>query len=364
MTSISPSFSRYLDLLRGFAALAVALSHLKLFGVASSDFVYWLPADGHDAVVLFFILSGFVIAASAQAKESLGLRNYLLNRAARIYSVCAPVLLIAAAFCALGWIAFPETYQLKKWWLYIPFHFSFLSQSWSLREIPFGLNPWWSLPFEVWYYILFGCAFFLRSWWRLFICALILAIMGPKLWVMLPIWLAGVWLYRSNVAAKFKRGSAWVLFCVSPICYLLFMASPAQLWVRDIFLVPFGGWEKHILGYASYFGRDYVTTFIFVLHLLGAQRLSFQLPHWFAKAAGALASVSFTLYLLHPILFRTLSTSFMAPSSNPWIVYSVAVLAVLLAFLLAPLTEYRRGQWRVMFEAISSGLSFRQTRAT
>jgi peptidoglycan/LPS O-acetylase OafA/YrhL len=346
---ISPAYSRYLDLLRGLAALIVALSHLKLFGIATNDFGGWLPDDGHDAVVLFFILSGFVIAASTDKKSTQGLRNYLLDRAVRIYSVALPVLVIAAAFGVMGWIEFPHLYQLKKLWLYIPFHLSFLSQSWQLKEIPFGLNPWWSLPFEVWFYILFGCAFFLKGWMRVVVCLIIFMIMGPKLWVMLPIWLAGVWLYRSDIANRISQSGALLFFVTGPLCYLLFMETPMQNWVRDIFLIPFGGWDAHRLGYASYFGRDYVTTIFFIVHLIGVQRLAFEMPNLLGKMATALASVSFTLYLLHPLLYRTLSTSFMPPSANPIIVYGVAALAVVLAFVVAPLTEGQRHNWRRLF---------------
>jgi peptidoglycan/LPS O-acetylase OafA/YrhL len=346
VSNISSAYSRYLDLLRGLAALIVALSHLKLFGVAASDFGGWLPDDGHDAVVLFFILSGFVIASSTDKKSNQGLRNYLLDRAARIYSVALPILLLAALLCAIGWIEFTQQYQLKKLWLYIPFHLSFLSQSWNLREIPFGLNPWWSLPFEVWYYILFGCAYFLKSWQRVGVCLLILVIMGPKLWVMLPIWLLGVWLYRSNIAARISVSSALIFLIAGPVCYLLFMETQMQNIVRDIFLIPFGGWNAHRLGYASYFGRDYVTAICFAVHLIGAQKLAFNMPQWFAKAATAMASVSFTLYLLHPIIYRTLSTHVMSPAHNPMVVYSIAALSVALAFIIAPATEGQRHNWR------------------
>jgi peptidoglycan/LPS O-acetylase OafA/YrhL len=354
VTPIAPAYSRYLDLLRALAALVVVLSHLKLFGVADTNFAYWLPEDGHDAVVLFFILSGFVIAASTERKKAHGLTAYLLDRGARIYSVALPILLLALLFSALGFIKETPDYQLAKWWLYVPFHLSFLSQSWIFKDIPFALNPWWSLPFEVWYYILFGCAVFLRGARRWLVCAVILAIMGPKLWVMLPLWLCGVWLYHSDFAARISRPAAWFFLFAGPICYSLFVETPAQVWVRDVFLIPFGGWEKHSLGYASYFGRDYATAVFFALHLIGAQRLAFALPHWLSQAAKALAGVSFTLYLLHPIVFRSLAPMSPLPSQNPLIVYGIAALAVLAAFCVAPITEYQRDHWRRLLVCIIS----------
>jgi peptidoglycan/LPS O-acetylase OafA/YrhL len=349
VTTLSPAYSRYLDVLRALAAVIVALSHLKLFGIADQNFALWLPADGHDAVVLFFILSGFVIAASTAKKPDQGLAAYLLDRAARIYSVAVPILLVAAAFAVFGLIKAVAPYQLERWWLYVPFHLTFLSQSWQFREIPFGLNPWWSLPFEVWYYILFGGAIFLRGAQRWLVCTIIFTIMGPKLWVMLPIWLCGVWLYHSDYAARISRVTAWVFLFAGPICYVLFMETPAQIFIRDIFLRPFGGWNAHVLGYASYFGRDYATTIFLSVHLIGAQCLALQLPAWLSRAAKALANVSFTLYLLHPIVYRSLSGAGFEPSLSPLMVYGVAMLAVLAAFLIAPLTEGQRPRWRRLF---------------
>jgi peptidoglycan/LPS O-acetylase OafA/YrhL len=299
--------------------------------------------------VLFFILSGFLIAASTDKKANQGLLNYLLDRAARIFSVAFPVLIIACVFCALSWMNFDKPYQLEKWWLYIPFQLAFLSQSWVYNEIPFGVNPWWSLPYEVWYYILFGGLFFLRGAQRWIFCAICLAIMGPKLWVMMPIWFAGVWLYRSNASAHISRFSAWCLLIAGPFAYLIFMESYAQNWVRDMAMLPFGGWDEHKLGYASYFGRDYVTAFFFCCHLVGAQRLMPLMPPWLLSPVRALAGISFTLYLAHPILFKTLSANFMSASDDPRIVYGAVLLSVVCAFLLAPLLEHRRAEWRRLF---------------
>jgi peptidoglycan/LPS O-acetylase OafA/YrhL len=50
-----------------------------------SDFIHYLPfAVGHKVVVVFFVLSGYVITYVACERER-GLRDFVLARVARIY---------------------------------------------------------------------------------------------------------------------------------------------------------------------------------------------------------------------------------------------------------------------------------------
>src|SRR5437763_6011674 len=74
-------------------------------------------------------------------------------------------------------------------------------------------RPYWSLSYEVWYYIAFGLIFYLRGGQRIVLAALTLAIAGPKILFFLPIWLFGVlgWRYRRAL----PEFLAWPLFCLS-----------------------------------------------------------------------------------------------------------------------------------------------------
>jgi len=49
----------------------------------------------HSAVIVFFVLSGFLISLAAQRDGSM--TEYLLNRASRIYSVALPAMLLTWA---------------------------------------------------------------------------------------------------------------------------------------------------------------------------------------------------------------------------------------------------------------------------
>ncbi|THF68049.1 acyltransferase [Deinococcus sp. Arct2-2] len=79
-----------LDGLRGIAALGVVLGHL--FGMLSKDHWRWLqdgPAaflwNGGSAVMLFFALSGFVLALPYAAGKHLDLRSFYVRRVFRLY---------------------------------------------------------------------------------------------------------------------------------------------------------------------------------------------------------------------------------------------------------------------------------------
>ena len=158
MTSDRPRlptpFSLYLDLVRFVAALLVLLTHVRQFGLVSGAAAGFVPLAGHTAVIVFFVLSGFVIAYTTQSKQ-VTLRDYAAARITRIYSVALPMLLLAFA-CALVLerLAGPgltADYVLDKVYIYLPLHLLFLGNAWTLSEVPPWLGPWWSLGYEAWY---------------------------------------------------------------------------------------------------------------------------------------------------------------------------------------------------------------------
>lgn len=90
---MNKEFSLYLDCCRLFAALTVVLAHLTQFGLASGEWTRFLPSNGQDAVIVFFVLSGLVIYHTVRKKVS-SLSEFIAARATRIYSVAIPVVVI------------------------------------------------------------------------------------------------------------------------------------------------------------------------------------------------------------------------------------------------------------------------------
>src|SRR3954462_14908393 len=105
---MTPAFSLYLDLLRLFAAGLVFVSHLDVEPVSGK--MLWMIANhGTEGVVLFFVLSGFVIGHVAARREQTA-RDYAVARAARIYSVAVLAIFVTLAADAIGMRLAPGLY--------------------------------------------------------------------------------------------------------------------------------------------------------------------------------------------------------------------------------------------------------------
>jgi peptidoglycan/LPS O-acetylase OafA/YrhL len=96
----------YLDLIRGIAALAVFAGHLRIICFRDVDIstldllgkgVFFLTGFGHLAVILFFVLSGFLIIKSIDEsviKKQWSVKTYGQNRLFRLWIVLIPCLLL------------------------------------------------------------------------------------------------------------------------------------------------------------------------------------------------------------------------------------------------------------------------------
>jgi peptidoglycan/LPS O-acetylase OafA/YrhL len=250
---LSAAASDSLDLIRALAACAVMVGHLRtLFFV---DFLqlshkswplealYFLTGFGHQAVIVFFVLSGFLISSTVIRSHVLGKwswRDYVVNRATRLYVVLIPGLLLGFFWDRLGsWLfAAKGIYArpLSDLGPAVPLQNltpgDFLGNLLFLQTIlfnTFGSNgPLWSLANEFWYYVLFPVALAAGLAWasrrlRLaipFTCLAIFiaAFIGRGILIGFLIWLAGcglVFLY-SRVQVR-SRLVALGLLCLASV---------------------------------------------------------------------------------------------------------------------------------------------------
>jgi peptidoglycan/LPS O-acetylase OafA/YrhL len=172
----------HLDCLRGLAALLVVVEHLRAFlfvpfpqvkapGILTKVF-YLVTGLGHQAVMIFFVLSGFLVGGSvitALQRGKWSWRAYLLRRMSRLWVVLIPALLLTLFWDKLGCSIAPGGYHGDYRELYhsgptpaIPADWSittFFGNAFFLQTILvpcFGTNgPLWSLANEFWYYLLF-----------------------------------------------------------------------------------------------------------------------------------------------------------------------------------------------------------------
>jgi peptidoglycan/LPS O-acetylase OafA/YrhL len=166
-----------LDLVRGASALAVAAYHLRItlfmpyellpdHGSALARAFYFVTGLGHQAVMVFFVLSGFFVGGSVVNNgRSFRLRDYALARLTRLWIVLLPALLATAAIDAVLHVyrpTFLEAEGLRSGHsgpISLATFFANLFFLQSLYAPVFGTNvPLWSLAYEAWYYALFPLA--------------------------------------------------------------------------------------------------------------------------------------------------------------------------------------------------------------
>jgi peptidoglycan/LPS O-acetylase OafA/YrhL len=342
--SLPRAFSLYLDLCRLLAAVLVVVSHLVPYGVIAASSRYWWLNLGRESVVVFFVLSGFVIAYTTERKTA-SLRDYCVARCTRIYSVALPVVLlgfIAAAVLVLAdRVPLDEFYQLRKPWLYLPLHLLFMGELWTIAEPPLLLPPWWSLGYEVWYYALFGAAFYLRGSRRLLALSVLLLVVGPKLWLLLPVWGAGVLLYHWQKTHAIARTPALFGWCATLVLLAAFKESGMDAALRASALAnwPFPGLP---LKSADRVLADYLVCLLVLANFLCARSAGFGSLLRFERPIRALASYTFTLYLVHALVMRVWLIVY--PHRRSDVVDVALLLAVIAAatWVVGQLTEHRK----------------------
>jgi peptidoglycan/LPS O-acetylase OafA/YrhL len=308
---VSRSLSVYLDLQRFLAALAVFLLHASFERFSGGLPVLWRFAIfGNDAVMLFFVLSGFVIAHVA-TREAAGPRGYAAARLARLWSVCVPALLLTMLVDGIGIRLAPQLYDFS-WYEYshpvgrTVASLLFANELWFWSLQPFSNTPYWSVGYEFWYYVLFGAWLFTRGQRRWLACGLVALVMGPKIMLLLPVWLAGVWAYRTPLAQRLSPVAAGAL-CVGTLAgYLAYRDSALPQQLAQCLAQWLGDATTHRLGWSANFLANYLVGVLVALHFVGARRLLLQdtaVPQRLERGVRLLAGFTFALYLFHnPLL--------------------------------------------------------------
>jgi peptidoglycan/LPS O-acetylase OafA/YrhL len=328
------ALSLYLDALRFGAAFAVFLSHYATGRISGG--LFWFLADyGRTAVLVFFVLSGFVIAWVTDTRERT-VEDYTLSRVARLYSVIMPAFIVTAALDYLGQTIDPKLYGPE--WGHSMAHPAFgyalsvvfLGESWNLAVLP-GFNlPFWSLNYEAWYYVLFAAATFLRGRRRTAAVGLAALLAGPKIILLLPVWLMGVAAWRWR--ATFPKGLGRPLVAISLTGFIAIEALGGQ----QLFWHPSTHWLPP--GYSAY---DYILGVIVAFFIVGLANLQLPMPGMRLEGVvRGLAGMSFGLYLLHYPLLNFFGTVVPGPPDRTMhrvLVFGLALGGALgLAYLAEP----------------------------
>jgi peptidoglycan/LPS O-acetylase OafA/YrhL len=289
--------SLYLDLLRFGLALTVMLGHASdpAF-VGTSSFLGHFPRYGLTAVTGFFVLSGLVIARVSAGNEG-DPRRYFAARVARIYSVVLPALVLTAVLDALGAHIDPHLYasgpihlgsqeprryvltafQVQDFWI------------WHKEMTPGVNHPFWTLSYEVTYYVIFGLYLTRRRLLATAGTALLLLLAGPRIAALFPIWLFGVAVYYALTRYKLPV----------PLAVLVFIATAAGLYLTGAHRLS----DDNIVRY----DLDYAEGLLFASNMFAAGSMAPLLKRaleWCPQLVRWLGMLTFALYLCHrPLLY-------------------------------------------------------------
>jgi peptidoglycan/LPS O-acetylase OafA/YrhL len=362
------SASVLLDLTRGIAAILVLLSHWKIMFFVDYPMIpshriwfaipYVICDAGHQSVLIFFVLSGYLISGSILRSVVRGewrWSSYLVHRFVRLWVVLIPALLLGALWDWIGlhYSNSPILYQgiTPKSHLQNVSHSltpaAFVGNIAFLQTLlvpAFGSNDaLWSLANEFWYYLLFPLGLFaVRRGYSPVLRAVFAILFLAIAWFtrvsilpLFPVWLAGYALTRLP----------------APRCGLVMRITAAIAYVPLVFLFA----KKNFLPSLA---QDYLfgfITFLFFWILLSARQPA-GAGSW-VSFSRQIARCSYTMYAVHmPALL--LVTAFIAgdrlwsPTDLPHTAVALAVLAALLAYtwFIASLTEFHTDSLRAFIE--------------
>jgi peptidoglycan/LPS O-acetylase OafA/YrhL len=352
---IDKIFSVYLDLVRLLAALCVFVGHSFLFHMYDG----WVSSSisSHGAVVVFFVLSGLVISATA-AREGETCSDFILARAARVYSVAVP----AVALCyGLGLLyAAVNGWKFDAEWRASaadPFTsisaLLFLLQSWHYAELPWN-GPYWSLCYEVWYYIIFAALFFGGARARLIgFSAAIVA--GPAIVALLPIWWFGVWIMQRPRFSFGHKVVSWAIFCGSLLGIGWLMTSGVDVAVRGFLYdrVP-SFWR---LNASERLLTDYALGLLVAVNFLAFRDIKSHVSpilSVLSKPIRFWAGYTFSIYLFHYPLIRFCTLEF--PNKANSVAHYLTLMLLILAatIVLGTFTEKKKHVARNIIKRVAT----------
>ena len=358
--------SDHLDMIRGLAALAVLYGHARVLLIHSvSDDIYISPISrifyllsgyGHSAVIIFFVLSGYLVGGSvvrATASGRWSWADYLLARGVRLYLVLVPALLLTTCWDRIALKAVSDRLGNEDTAIAIitspqvAAHSglaTFLGNLAFLQTIvvpTYGSNSaLWSLSNEAWYYLIFPPLWMAGNSdqtprRRIAYAAAgltMLFFVGPRIFALFPVWLLGVGLFLlPRLRMMAYRSSVGI--AAIPLMIVLGLITIGKL--------PNG------------YLANYCVAFSFSLFMLAIlHRSSPRSQGLYPRSAAILANCSYTLYLTHlPILiclrsFWTYERPWLPDLTHWGMVCLVCLGCLVFAFLLALLTEAKTDRVR------------------
>lgn len=325
--------SQLMEASRWIGALCVLMLHASNVFVNLGDimtaphaapvYVWWffnVFSFGHQAVVGFFVLSGWLVGGAVLAKIKKRqdfLQDYFIHRFSRIYMVLAPAVLVTLVADFVGsrvapGIALYQSYG-ERTTLFL--FFTTLANFQEILFPAFGTNsPLWSVACEFWNYITFPLLFlpFARNypaWLRYggFLAGVVIVgvLATPDSWFRIGyvIWVISAFAANVKRAPIKSRWLTLIAYAALVILIRFFVRGPylaAHPWLAD--------------------AADIVAAAMFLLVLLafrdGPQEGFAALR---PKYHRTLANFSFSLYVVHTPLLLMLAAIVVRFTSEAWL---------------------------------------------
>jgi len=354
-----------LDLVRGLAAFLVVIGHGRNFLFLDYhelpthsiwvSILYLITKAGHQGVIVFFVLSGYLISGSVFRSVERGIwswPSYLTHRLVRLWVVLLPGLLLCALLdhLALTHHLAPAIYQAGA-----ANHMSidvasrltpliFLQNLFFLQVMvgpTFGSDTaLWSLAYEFWFYILFPLGLFALSRRSKLPTRLVSAVLFLVIaWCahayldLFPVWLAGTLLVM--LPPLKLRAFVRVLVAALYVPFFFFCASDRLL--------------ANIMDYVLA-----IATLLFLWVLLSAN--SEARATLGVRSSRQLARFSYTVYVVHTPFLLFLTALIVGEgrwTPNPFtFLKSCGVIALVFvyAYAVAAVTEFRTDNIRHWIE--------------
>jgi len=334
---ISESTSSYLNLLRWFSAILVMLDHVctnYFVGISELEHVtfidkvfYLLTFLGHNAVIVFFVLSGFFIGGGVYndfINNKFSLKVYIVKRLTRLYLVLIPVLILSFIFQLVSLKIFGKMDESTNL-------IDFLGSLFFLQTLytePFARNePLWSLAYEFWYYLLFPILMFIILEKRLIaLCCfiLILCFLTNDLILYFLIWFMGLVPVIYN-KKNFNLKISVLLFVFTFLAYRIITIKYSPIYIEQSFI------------------GDFVLALSIVLLINSLIHTNTNSKYF--RFNKFMADSSYTLYLIHvPILYLMLSFFEKAKiiNTNSIFIFILIITFILFSsYILSLITEYK-----------------------
>lgn len=325
----------WLDLIRFTAAFAVLACHFrgaffvdfsslpdvqKTFGIS---LFYAVTRLGFESVLIFFVLSGFLVGGRSIHKIrncSFNFRDYVIDRAVRIMLPLIASLLLYWSVCLYCHIYHP----LILW----------VGNLFSLQGIVVApvFDTLWSLSYEVWFYILMGgiAILFRTKNHRHPIISVVLLMTGSIVFLQLNFVFLFVWFAGAAISITDFKKNKMLLYITLGLSIILIAALQMTSASHTNDEVQFEGVVRNML----------IVIFGFIFAIVLQQAILFKPQSWFTEKINnigtKLAAFSYTLYLTHIPVMEFLQY-IGAPKSTEVNIYSVTLycLWLLLALVIA-----------------------------